>query len=121
MNRNFSQLFFSIEKNIFKKRKKQFLKMTNSFKDFEFSSIKFFYNYFLIFQNFRFFDFSKFSIFQTKFSPRKNFIFCSDFFCWKAMGISFPTHLARGDFIKNDHFSAVLKFKNHEKHQIGLL
>ena len=86
VNRFFSQLFFSIEKNIFKKWKKQFLKMKNSFKDFEFSSIKIFYNDFLIFQNFRFFDFSKFSIFQTKFSPRKKNIFCSDFFLLESYG-----------------------------------
>ena len=54
--------------------------MKNSFKDFEFSSIKFFYNDFLIFQNFRFFDFSKFSIFQTNFLHEKKIFFVRIFF-----------------------------------------
>ena len=102
--------FFFDRKKYFQKTKKYFSENEKFlFKDFEFSSIKKNYNDFLIFQNCRFFDFSKFSIFQTKFSPRNVFIFCSDFFCWKAMGISFPTHLIRASESQFNTVGTVLK------------
>ena len=58
---------------------------------------------------FRFFKIFDFSIFQTKFSPRKKYILCSDFFCWKAMGISFPTHLTRASGSQFHKLPSVLK------------
>ena len=64
--------------------------MKNSFKGFDFLSMKFFYNDFPIFRFFR-----KIVFFKPNFLHEKKYFFCSDFFSWKAMGISFPTHLAR--------------------------
>ena len=69
VNQKFSQLFFSIEKNIFEKWKKQNLKMRNSFRDFDFSLVKFSIT---IFSEKYFFDY----LVWTCFSRLK---FCSSF------------------------------------------
>ena len=42
-----------------------------------------------------FLDFWKNLIFQNKFSPRKKYFLCSDFFNHQSLLISFPTHLVR--------------------------